>query len=360
MKRIILTVTTDLNHDQRMLRIAGSLYKAGYAVTLLGREKPASQPLSHTPFLAKRMKLRCHKGPFFYAEFNIRLFLTLLFSKSDIISAADLDSLPGAWLAARLRGKILVFDAHELYTEVPELIHRPVIRKIWLRLEQFLVSKLKYAYTVNQSLADWYFNRYGIRFEVIRNMPLAQAVPDTNVSAGYLLYQGALNAGRGLEMLLEAVKITGIPCVIAGGGDLETLLHKQVSRADLGDLVRFTGPLKAAELTTYTQKAWLGVNLLEAWSPNYYYSLANKFFDYVQAAVPQLSMDFPEYQRLNAVHEVAVLLPELQLNTLVSAIESLKNDTSKYAALQQNCRKASAAWIWEKEEETLIRFYKLL
>jgi len=359
MKKISLAVTTDLNHDQRMQRIALSLQQAGYQVSLIGRVKKTSQPLPTTAYRKKRLRTLFERGFLFYTFFNLRLFVFLLWRRSNGICAVDLDTLPAAWLAARLKGNTLFYDAHELFTEVPELLQRQRVRRTWEKLEAFLLPRVDYAYTVNQSLADWYFDKYGITFEVVRNMPFSKP-PLLLKTEDYILYQGALNVGRGIEVLLDAVKLTGIPCVIAGDGDLAADFKAQVEKLGLNDQVIFTGMLSPLELQQITAKAWLGVNLLDATSPNYYYSLANKFFDYVQAGKPQICMAFPEYKRLQADFEVAVLVDELEPNLLAAKLLELQKDTKNYNRLVENCRKAAIEWVWELEESRLLQLYAKL
>ena len=132
MTRLVFPLTNDLSFDQRMQRIAGSLVEAGYDVTLLGFEKSWSVPLRPQPWKQKRLKLAFRTGKLFYVEFNLRLFWELLRGPYDAIGAVDLDTLPGAWWAARLRARPIAHDAHEYYTELPELVDRPRTRAVWL------------------------------------------------------------------------------------------------------------------------------------------------------------------------------------------------------------------------------------
>ena len=50
MKKLVLTVTNDLNYDQRMIRICTSLVAAGFDVTLVGYILKDSLPLTTKPF----------------------------------------------------------------------------------------------------------------------------------------------------------------------------------------------------------------------------------------------------------------------------------------------------------------------
>ncbi|MEL6924936.1 MAG: glycosyltransferase, partial [Bacteroidota bacterium] len=292
-KKIILTVTNDLSYDQRMIRICGSLAKAGYEVLLVGRWKPRSIALKKEAFRQKRLWCFFQKGKAFYLEYNLRLFFYLAFAKCHAICAIDLDTiLPVLW-AGRLRGRELVFDAHEHYTETPEVVDRPTVKAIWNRVANYAVPQFTHCYTVCQSLADIFEELYNNTFTVVRNVPLARPLPvmEDHSDVRILLYQGVLNEGRGLEALIAAMqRVEGAQLWLAGEGDRSFELREQVREQQLEDRVRFLGYLAPVELKKITERAYLGFNLLENRGLSYYYSLANKFFDYVQAQVPALNM----------------------------------------------------------------------
>ena len=138
-RKIILTVTNDLTYDQRMQRICTSLSDAGYEVELVGRELSTSKPLDKFAFAQTRLKCLFNKGKLFYLEYNLRLFIYLLFHRSDIICAIDLDTIVPCYYAARLRKAKIVYDAHEYFPEVPEVVRRPRIQKVWRWVEKTFV-----------------------------------------------------------------------------------------------------------------------------------------------------------------------------------------------------------------------------
>ena len=75
------------------------------------------------------MNMLFKKGPLFYAEYNLRLFFLLLLTKADVLVANDLDTLPAVFLASRIRRLPVVYDSHEYFTEVPELVGRKISEK---------------------------------------------------------------------------------------------------------------------------------------------------------------------------------------------------------------------------------------
>ena len=170
-KRVIVSVTNDLVSDNRVHKTCMSLTNMGFNVLLVGRLLPGSPILTPRSYSVKRMKLFFHKGFLFYACYNMRLILLLLFTSFDLLLANDLDTLPANFLVSRLKNKPLVYDSHEYFTEVPELVSRHKVRCVWEWLERKMVPKLKYAYTVSGSIAETYTNKYGVEFRTVRNCP---------------------------------------------------------------------------------------------------------------------------------------------------------------------------------------------
>ncbi|MCO5248268.1 MAG: glycosyltransferase [Chitinophagales bacterium] len=357
--KITCLVINDLNTDQRMHRICGTLSTAGYDVTLVGRILPSSAELSTQSFQQVRLKCFWNSGFLFYFEYNIRLLFWLLFHKSDIINAIDLDTIIPAFFMAKLKGKKVVYDAHEWFPYCPELTEKPKVKGFWQKVEKIFVPRMDKVYTVSQSIAHELSTLCRQDVKLVRNMPWEKSLSNTEKKK-YLLYQGALNIGRGLEAMIDAMHEIKIPLYIAGKGDIENDLKQRVKSQHLEDKVIFLGNLKPDILWTYTQEAMMGINLLENTCLNYYYSLANKFFDYVQAEIPQISMNFPEYQKMNQEFEVAVLLDELTPKAIVKSISDLIENKEKYTYLSEQCRYAKAVWNWENEQKALIAIYEQL
>jgi glycosyltransferase involved in cell wall biosynthesis len=362
---LIFTVTNDLTYDQRMLRICTSLAKAGFSVMLVGRQMPNSKPLLPQPFSQKRLICWWNKGKFFYIEYNIRLFFYLLRQPAHALCAIDLDTILPIYAIAQWKKIPFVYDAHEYFSETPEVERRPFTKKIWEYIAKFTIPKATLCYTVSQSLCEIFEKRYRKKFGLIRNMPTYcidnQLINNKKPNSPVILYQGALNEGRGLEALLAAMQgIENAQLWLAGEGDISALLRKMATHISLKNKIIFLGFVPPAELKKLTAQATIGVNLLENRSLSYYYSLANKTFDYMQAAVPSLQMDFPEYRNINAEYEIALLLPTLSPDAIAAALQKLLTDTTYYNQLKSNCLAARPIFCWENEEIKLIEWYKKL
>ena len=365
--RIVCTVTNDLAQDQRMDRICRSLTKAGYEVTLVGRELPTSQPLPETPYRQFRIPCKNLAGKRFYVEYNYRLWQTIKHWQYDAICSVDLDTLlAGVWLT-RGKEQKLVFDAHEWFSETPEVVKRPLIRGLWRGLGKALVPKTDARYTVAPMLAKQLEEDYGVPFETVRNLPVGRvatqggeapkegAVGPIGTGRKVLLYQGMMNPGRGLEALIKTLALLpNFELWLVGDGPELGELRRCSEELGCSDRVWFAGFRPPAELPQIAAKAWLGFNLLDAVSPSYYFSLANKALDYLQAGLPSVQMNFPEYHAIHQEYDCYLLIDQLAAVDLAAAIRQLATNPARFAQLQAGCARAAEELVWEREEEVLL------
>ena len=358
-KRIILLATSDINYDQRLQKVSGALVDMGAAVLLVGRKLPSGVDLSERRFQQKRVSCFFNQGVLFYLEINLRFFLLLLKRNFDVVCANDPDTLLAATLASYVKSFEFIYDAHEYFTEVPELEGARWKKYIWAKVEAWGIARASKCYTVNESLVEILSTKYQKDFSLIRNVPYLEK---SNIPQGkekIIIYQGALNKGRGLTSLIRAMQEIDAKLYIAGKGDLQDALLVMVEKMGLGRKVIFLGNLLPEDLKIKSREAMIGVNLLEKSSLNYYYSLANKFFDYMHAGIPSINMAFPEYELINKQFEVSVLISSLDEKVIAKAIQNLLSNETFYEQLKLNCQKAAQSYNWQNESAKLKDIYKL-
>lgn len=355
-RRLVFTVTNELNFDQRMIRICSSLAREGYSVLLVGRRVSGAPQLQPQAFEQKRLSCLCQKGFLFYAEFNIRLFFFLLFQRMDLICAIDLDTILPCYLVSALRKKQRVYDAHELFCEMKEVVTRPRVHRIWKRIESFCIPRFPIGYTVNQPIRDIFEKRYGVHYEVIMNVPHLRELPTVDPEP-WILYQGAVNQGRSFETLIPAFQWIDMPLHIYGDGNFLHEAKALVQRYQLAEKVIFKGKVLPQVLKDVTPKALIGITIFENTGLSNYYSLANRFFDYIQAGVPQLCVNYPVYAAINKEYRVAVLVDDLSPEKLAAAIDAMISDQNLLYTLKANCLEARKHYNWQAEEKKLLLFY---
>lgn len=358
-KKIIqIAIVGQLFSDQRMQRIANTLQNDGYRVNVLFRkhQKFGQQALTSQSysFESKGLSFIFNNGALFYLMFNIRLFFSLLFKKTDILYAVDSDTLLAFTMLSIIKNKPLVYDAHEYFAEVPELENQAFKKQIWHKITQWGINKSVLNITVSASLANELESRYGKPFITVRNVPfLADNPMATPFEKPTIIYQGALNKGRCLELLLDTMKQLPLwDCIFVGEGDLSEALRKKAAREDIKN-VRFAGLLSPEELKALTPKCYCAFNLLTSNSLSYYFSLSNKFFDYIHAEIPSISSLLPEYIALNDTYETGLCI-ENTTEALTLALKQLENKNA-YQKLKENTIIAKQKLNWQIESELLLQ-----
>lgn len=369
MKKAIVSVINDLSTDQRVHKVCTTLEKLGFDVTLVGRKQRASLPLAARTYKTKRMFLLFEKGPLFYAEFQLRLFFYLLFHKADVLVANDLDTLWPNYKVSKMKSAHLVYDSHELFCEVPELQNNPKKKNIWKKLERKIFPKLKYVFTVNDSIAKIYSEEYKVNVRVVRNIPLlANQSSIENLSKEQLgipadkriiVLQGAgINIDRGGEEAVEAMQyVENAVLLIIGSGDVMDVLKKMVNDLKLDSKVKFIGKVPFQKLVQYTRHADLGLTLDKDTNVNYKYSLPNKLFDYIHAGVPVLSSGLVEIKRIIDEYAIGDCISSHEPKHIADKINAILLDENNLRLWKKNTKIASEKLNWEIEEKALIEVY---
>lgn len=363
-KKAIVSVINDLVTDQRVNRTCLTLTENGYTVLLVGRKLTHSLAIPPRPYSTHRMSLLFSKGVPFYIEFQIRLFIYLLFHKADLLFSNDLDTLFPNYIISKLKRSSILYDSHEYFTGVPELAETPFKRKIWKGLEKLLIPRLKFMFTVNDSIAKLYHEEFDIDVRVMRNVPMKKLLPAKapRESLGIpadkhiILLQGAgININRGVEEAIEAMRYIGDSLLlIIGGGDAVESLKRLTTELKLTDKVRFIGKLPFEELMQYTIHAEIGLSIDKDTNINYKYSLPNKLFDYIQAEVPVLASPLVEVKKIIDTYKVGTCIESHNPEEIAGKIKYMLADRERWELWKNNAAKAKEILCWDNEKNILI------
>lgn len=352
---IVCVVSNDITYDRRMIRICSALADAGRRVLLLGRLLPDSKPLDNYSFTVDRVECSYNRGPLFYAELVWRFKKYLKQVSFSNLVVTDLDTA----LVSRFfrNSDIKVYcDLHEYYEETPELIGKGAKRWIWSKVGQLSISSIDVMYTVNQTLADLFSKKYNREVSVIRNLPdqIMQQPKDISLPLK-TVYLGVLNPGRGLEQIILSVKNTkNVELTIIGDGPLNETLQSLA-----GDCIRikFTGSLQPHDISPELKYHHVGWNILDNKSKSYYYSLANKFYDYINHGLPVITMDFPEYRKIIERYNCGVLLSDDKVDTITKELSRLINELGVITNMQSNCALVMDEHNWSLESKRLVSLF---
>jgi glycosyltransferase involved in cell wall biosynthesis len=167
-----------------------------------------------------------------------------------------------------------------------------------------------------------------------------------------------VNEARGLESLVPAMHKINCHLYICGDGNFMVQLKKLVANHKLEHKITLTGMLTPEELKKFSQTAYIAVAVPEKQGLNQLYALPNKFFDYLHAGLPQVTVNYPEYTLINEKYEVAVLLEDISPERIASAVNNLLADDVLYDRLKRNCLEARKHLNWQQEEKKLLDFYQ--
>lgn len=360
-KIAVVSVINDLVTDNRVKKSCLTLMECGFTVVLIGRELPNSLPIKDWAFSTIRMRLLFLNGPLFYFFFNLRLFFKLLFKRADLLYANDLDTLLPNYLVSKIRSIPLIYDSHELFCEVPELLTSPFKRKIWLKIEKSIVPKLKNCITVNESIAKIFEEKYKVKFNVIRNIsdmvenfePRSKEELGLPLNKNIILLQGAgINIDRGAEELVDAMKfVDNAFLLIIGGGDCWEVLQKKVNDQHLSEKVLLIDKMQKIQLMSYTFNADLGISIDKNTNLNYYYSLPNKIFDYLQAGLPILASRLPEIEKIITHYRIGDFIDDHKPQTIAGKInEMLASQKLREYKENTNVAAKELSWVTEKQK----------
>jgi glycosyltransferase involved in cell wall biosynthesis len=369
-RSIAFSVTNCICNDQRVLKIAETVSGPDTSITLIGRMGGKCCMSSQIPFETKRFRIPVNKGVFFYALYNIRLFIYLLLRRFDVLVSNDLDTLLPNFLISKLKGLPLVYDSHEYFTGVPEILNRPFVKWVWKSIEKKIFPHLRFVMTVSDSIATQYEKDYGVRPVTVRNcsrrpdylIPYSRKELGVRDDQFLLILQGTgINRDRGGVELIDAImKVENVSLLIVGSGDMIAELGEKVLRLHVSDKVKFITKVPWEEMMRYTEAADAGLSLDKDTNINYRFSLPNKLFDYLSAGIPVIAGDLPEVSKIVRDYNCGIIISEISADKIAEAIVKLRDKPEFYSELKKNAAEASGILTWEKESVKVRALYESL
>lgn len=302
---------------------------------------------------------------YFWLKPQYQKALTLLKNNHyDLIHANDWDALPVACEYNRFSKAKIIFDAHEYNLDKDK---SSVFGFLYQRYFTFLFNKygdlVNERITVASSIEKLYRKHFDWKFEIIINAPDFTPIYYKPVNPSYihLVHHGRAAPARNLEEIIDLVKYLdnryylhmyltpSIP------GYLESLKKRA---GNYSGHVVIHDPVRPKELILEISQYDIGIPLIKADKDSYFYSLPNKFFDYIMAGLMVIVSPLPMMVDMIDKYEVGLYSNAFTLESIAEMVNSLStNDLNKY---KKNSIRASKELNSEIEMKKLFNIYKQL
>jgi len=295
-----------------------------------------------------------------------RMILKGYIQNADIYHANDLNTLPQAIVCSKLRlkPKPLIYDSHEVQSD--RTGYNPKTIK---RIESFMLKFVDQMIVENHTRAKYNEDIYGFYPKTLYNYSEKYNIEEKpqinlhkkigiNEDEKILLYQGGLQQGRGLELLIEAMdEIEEGHLLFIGGGKLTQPLKEQAEASKQAYRIHFLDKVPFQELPSYTREAYLGFQVLQNICFNHYSASSNKLFEYMMAHVPVISCDFPEIKKVVEETNTGLVVDSHNASEIANTVNQLVKDTSLRNQLSENTKQAKEIYNWNNEKSKLLEVY---
>ncbi|PTI38347.1 glycosyltransferase [Mammaliicoccus vitulinus] len=315
---------------------------------------------------AGMIKIKKMRKWFINGAIITRMIVKGYIQNADIYHANDLNTLPQAIVCSKLRlkPKPLIYDSHEVQSD------RTGYNKERIkRIESFMLKFVDQMIVENHTRASYNEEIYGFYPKTLYNYSEKYDIhtkPKINLhhkigineDEKILLYQGGLQQGRGLELLIKAMDdIEEGHLLFIGGGKLTQELKNLSKNSSEAHRIHFLDKVPFQELPSYTREAYLGFQVLQNICFNHYSASSNKLFEYMMAHVPVISCDFPEIKKVVNETKTGVVVDPHNAADIARAVNKLVKDEALRNSLSENTKHAKEIYNWNNEKAKLIDIY---
>jgi glycosyltransferase involved in cell wall biosynthesis len=371
-KSVVSIVLNDFTHDSRVLKECVSLKDAGYSVRvaamhsvgLAEREIVNEIDVRRYPISLQRLS----NGLFFSSLKYLQLLWRIYRDNRniDIYHCNDIEALPiGVFAKWMGRNKRVVYDAHEYESEKSGVWG--FRKKLIFIFERFFIKYADSTITVGDKIAEEYARIYKItKPTVVMNCPIL-VEKDYNRSLLrkqfsidndriILMVQGTLTPDRGIQETLDAfVKVNrkDMALIFMGYGSMEEQIKKFASKYEN---IFFMPSVAPDVVVNYTASADVGLTFIENNSLSYYYSLPNKFFEYIHADLAIVSWPLSEIKKIVEENNIGIITQDFTSEAIQTILEKLnKEEINIYKSNMNNLK---YKFNWQQQELVLVSVYK--
>ncbi|MBI64825.1 MAG: hypothetical protein CMG64_00825 [Candidatus Marinimicrobia bacterium] len=325
-------------------------------------KKPSNKELEEAVHKIKFYQFKdVRKGPLRYWRYHKHIKQILKNNKYDVVVAADLYSLSGACS----QKTNIVFDSREIYSELEAHINKPIHRCFWSYYESFYLKKVSSVITTAGSDQLYLQNKYSkykhLQFYKIYNYPInpkkivfsnkGSSRPNKKIN---VLYQGVLQKGRGINLLLNLVsKTNNVRATIIGDGPEKTRYLQKIIKNKIHKRVSMLGKIPYVDLFEHTLTADVGWLIIKDSSLSNRLALPNKLFEYSLMGIPIIASNLPNMEKIITKYNLGKIInPPFKVDKINKIIKEILKRHKQNKKTQQTIKKQ---FTWDVQHASFIK-----
>ena len=268
----------------------------------------------------------------------------------------------------------VVHDMHEYppgqsADVTPKLLKIPILLAhiLWNKLSMKWVDQV---FTANNIVRGYALSlSYKMSVDVLYNVPILKLFPQPASKSWpekeeklLLCHEGSLPFNRGLKEMVEAVYyFRDRVCLRIVGdvfGEERAWLKQEIEDKKLHDTIKITGWLPYEKVSEAINDCHAGLILFRDCINNRLAGPPNKFFNYMNAGLPVLGVDFPEMRQIILEEDCGILIYDQSVKLIITAIETLLANPENLSKMSKNGQRAvRERYSWEVMERKLLLSY---
>src|SRR5690625_2161269 len=311
------------------------------------------------PILIKKQKKRIHR----MFKSSKKALEAALKIEADIYHIHDPELL---LITSQLKktGATVIYDMHEdYYTSIIQKKYIPKPLRFLIANAFTIYERIKTRNLIIVLAEKYYGEKYPEGVPVL-NYPILQESKTLSFEANNrLLYTGNVTKDRGAN--IHAI----IPSYVKGitvrfvGRCAKTLATEMMQHAGKQGALEFHGidkfiPREEID-KEYTNEKWLAGLAIFPPTEHYKKKELTKFLEYMNAGLPIIASDFPEWRKFIEKHKCGILVKHDDNEQIKAAIDFLKNNPDKGLEMAKNGQNAVLEELnWNREAEKLAELYE--
>jgi glycosyltransferase involved in cell wall biosynthesis len=283
----------------------------------------------------------------------------------DALHCHDLTGLPPAiWFKFLFPKTRIIYDSHEIYPEAVLEKQGFLAAYVFLLLEKFAIKFVNKIIGISLPQQEIMEKRYNIKnFLFLPNFPMKTEFFVGRKSKNEklkIIYSGGIHRNRGYEEIVEAVNILKdkqdkFVVQLLGDGPHRSKIEKMIKDKNLEELIEVIGSVHYTEVKNFLNSADIGIALYQP-TPNNYYGLSNKVFEYTLCGLPLI---YPYYAGCSYYLKKigGINVNPTSPRDIAQKIDFLIENPEVRETMRKAGEKLAPLLVWESVEKDLLDLY---